>query len=121
MKNIFSFLLMSLFFMNCNSQEDIKTITTPELKTVLEQNKIQLLDVRTPNEIKDGFIATAIFADYFDTDFYKKATTQLDKTKPVYLYCRSGNRSGKASKILQEKGYDVINVLGGYTKWKQEN
>ena len=119
--DIFSFLLMIFFFVNCNSQEDIKTITTSELKTVLEQNKIQLLDVRTPNEIKDGFIATAIFADYFDADFYKKATAQLDKTKPVYLYCRSGNRSGKASKILQEKGYDVINVLGGYTKWKQEN
>jgi rhodanese-related sulfurtransferase len=45
----------------------------------------------------------------------------LDKNKPVYLYCRGGGRSGKSAKILQEKGYTIYNVLGGYTKWKKEN
>jgi|TARA_B110000503_G_C7150087_1_gene414775 rhodanese-related sulfurtransferase len=121
MKNIFGFLLMSFFFINCNSQQEIKSISTSELKVLLEKEYVQLLDVRTPEEIEQGFIKTAKFSNFFDTDFYTKATTQLDKNRPVYLYCRSGNRSSKSAKILQEKGYQVYNVLGGYNKWKQEN
>jgi rhodanese-related sulfurtransferase len=112
---------MSVFFLNCDKQQEIKTITTLELKILLVKEKIQLLDVRTPEEIKNGSIKTAMFIDYYDAGFYTKASQQLDKNKSVYLYCKSGNRSGKASKILQEKGDKVYNVLGGYTKWKTEN
>ena len=112
---------MSLFFVNCNSQEEIKTISTVELKELLAKDKIQLLDVRSLKEIEAGFIKTAKFANYFDDDFFEKASQQLDKAKTVYLYCRSGNRSGKSAKILQEKGFKVYNVLGGYNQWKKEN
>ena len=121
MKKLVSLLLMSLFFINCNSQEGIKSITTKELKALLAKEHIQLLDVRTPEETQQGFIETAKFANFFDADFFTKASKVLDKSKPVYLYCRSGNRSGKSAKILYDKGYKVYNVLGGYTKWKQEN
>lgn len=112
---------MTFFFINCNSQQEIKTISTIELKTLLAKENIQLLDVRSPKEIKNGFIKTAKFANYFDSDFYEQALGKLDKDKPVYLYCRSGNRSGKSAKILQEKGYEVVNVVGGYNQWKKEN
>ena len=112
---------MSFFFVNCNSQEEIKSISTSELKVLMAKENIQLLDVRSPKEIKEGFIKKAKFANYFDADFYDKASNQLDKNKPVYLYCRSGNRSGKSAKILQEKGFEVYNVLGGYNQWKKEN
>ncbi|MDP5105424.1 MAG: rhodanese-like domain-containing protein [Polaribacter sp.] len=121
MKNVLSLLLMSFFFINCNSQDEIKTISTSALKTLLVKENVQLLDVRTPQEIHQGFIKKAKFINFFDADFATKATAQLDKNKPVYLYCRSGNRSEKAAKILKEKGYEVYNVLGGYNKWKQEN
>lgn len=113
--------MATFFFVNCNSQQKIKTISTVELKALLAKEKIQLLDVRSPKEIKDGFIKTAKFANYFDADFYEKASQLLDKNKPVYLYCRSGNRSGKSAKILQEKGYEVYNVSGGFNQWKKEN
>ena len=112
---------MSFFFINCNSQEDVKSVSTQELKELLSKEKVQLMDVRTPAEINEGAIETATFANYFDADFKEKAALQLDKSKPVYLYCRSGKRSVKASKILKENGYEVYNVLGGYNKWKQEN
>ena len=79
------------------------------------------MDVRTPTETEQGSIESALFVNYFDSDFATKAANQLNKEKPVYLFCRSGNRSGKAAKILKEKGFDVYNVLGGYTKWKTEN
>lgn len=112
---------MIFFFANCNSQEEVKSISTLELKALLTKENIQLLDVRSPKEIKEGFIKTAKFANYFDENFYEKASKQLDKTKTVYLYCRSGNRSGKSAKILEEKGFKVVNVLGGYNQWKNEN
>lgn len=121
MRHTFCIIIIGLFFANCNSQVEIKSISTLALKGLLDKDSIQLIDVRTPKEIKQGFIKTAKFANYFDADFYEIATKQLDKTKPVYLYCRSGNRSVKAAKILKEKGYQVINVLGGYNQWKIEN
>jgi rhodanese-related sulfurtransferase len=112
---------MSFFFISCSSQEEIKSISTKELKVLLAKEKVQLVDVRSPEEIKEGAIKTAIFVNYFEEDFYEKAAKQLDKNKPVYLYCRSGNRSRKASKILEAKGFNVVNVLGGYMQWEKEN
>lgn len=121
MKRFFCLSMMIFFFSNCSSQEEIKTISTIELKSLLAEENIQLLDVRSPKEIKQGFIKTAKFANYYDADFYEKASKQLNENKPVYLYCRSGGRSGKSAKILQEKGFTVVNVLGGYNQWKKEN
>lgn len=112
---------MGFLFINCNSQVEIKSISTKELKVLLSEKNIQLLDVRSPNEIKKGFIKTAIFTSYFDDDFYKQASIKLNKNKSVYLYCRSGNRSAKAAKILKGEGYDVYNILGGFNQWKKEN
>ena len=121
MKKAITCLVLTFLFISCGNSQEIKSVTTAELKTILAKEKIQLLDVRTQNEVNDGFIKTAFFSDFFNDDFYSKATKQIDKNIPVYLYCRSGNRSLKASIILQEKGYKVINVLGGYAQWKQEN
>jgi rhodanese-related sulfurtransferase len=121
MKNISYFNLMLLFSMNCGPQVEIKSIAVKKLKDLLAKEKIQLMDVRSPKEIKEGAIKTALFANYYEVDFYEKASQQLDKNKPVYLYCRSGNRSKKAATVLEEKGFKVVNVLGGYMQWKKEN
>ncbi|MFY9241510.1 MAG: rhodanese-like domain-containing protein [Polaribacter sp.] len=121
MKKVFCLIIISFLFINCDEAQEIKTITTLELKALLEKDKIQLLDVRTPEEIKNGFITSAKFVNYFDADFAEKVMKNLDKKKPVYLYCRSGGRSGKSAKILQEKGFEVYNVLGGFNQWELEN
>lgn len=121
MKNILFLFVSCFLLMNCSAQENQKTITTKELKVLLATEKVQLVDVRTPKEVKQGAIKNALFVNYFDADFTEKIVKKLDKDKPVYLYCRSGNRSGKATKILQEKGYEVYNVLGGFNQWKKEN
>lgn len=121
MRHTFCIIIIGLVFANCNSQVETKSISTLALKALLDKEKIQLIDVRTPKEINQGYIKTAKFVNYFDANFYEKVTKQIDKTKPVYLYCRSGNRSAKAAKILEKQGYQVINVLGGYNQWKKEN
>ncbi len=121
MKNVFCILYMSLFFINCSSQDQIKTISTEELKTLIDKENIQLLDVRAPHEVKKGYIEKALFVNFYNTDFTEKAIKKLNIKKPVYLYCRTGNRSGKAANLLLNKGFVVYNVLGGYSKWKKEN
>ncbi|MEO9571125.1 MAG: rhodanese-like domain-containing protein [Polaribacter sp.] len=121
MKHLVFIFFTSLLFTNCVNAQEIKTISTLEVKELLSKDKIQLVDVRTPVELRFGYIESAVFINYFDNNFTEKSVSKLDKNKPVYLYCRTGNRSEKASKILQEKGFKVYNILGGYNQWKKEN
>ncbi len=121
MKPLIFIFFVSFLFINCAELQEVNTITTLELKELLFKDKIQLIDVRTQREIKQGSIETALFIDFFDKEFLIKVSRTVNKRRPVYLYCRSGNRSGKATNILLEKGFEVYNVIGGYTKWKKEN
>ena len=71
-----------------------------------------MIDVRSFEEVKTGIIQDAIHIEWSKID---KEITKIDITKdqPIYLYCRSGNRSGKAAVILEKIGYtNVINVGG---------
>jgi len=121
MKSLIFIFLASFLVINCAEVQEGNTITTLELKELLFKDNIQLIDVRTQREVKQGVIETALFIDFFDKDFLIKVNRKLNKKTAVYLYCRSGNRSGKATKILLENGFEVYNVLGGYTKWEKEN
>ncbi|MDG1228087.1 MAG: rhodanese-like domain-containing protein [Polaribacter sp.] len=121
MKSLIFIFLTSLLVINCTEVQEVNTISTVELKKLLSKDKIQLIDVRTQREVKQGLIETALFIDFFDKDFLTKVNRAVNKKRSVYLYCRSGNRSGKATKMLLENGFEVYNVIGGYTKWKKEN
>ena len=71
-----------------------------------------VIDVRTLEEVKTGVIQDAIHIEWTKIE---EEITNLDITKdqPIYLYCRSGNRSGKATKILEKIGYtNAINAGG---------
>jgi|TARA_R100000789_G_C2975761_1_gene142007 rhodanese-related sulfurtransferase len=116
-----SFILICLLFVNCTKETKVASISTEELKELLTNKKIELLDVRTPEETALGFIESAKFANFFDDDFTEQALQKVDSTKTIYLYCRTGNRSTKAAVVLQEKGIDVINISGGYKQWNKEN
>lgn len=111
-----------LFLTGCKGQsKEINKITTSTLQTVLKNDsKIQLVDVRTPAEWQKGIIEKAIKIDVTSSSFEKEALKLLDKTKPVYLYCRSGGRSMIAAEILLKKGFEVYNIEGGYMQWQQK-
>jgi thioredoxin 1 len=77
----------------------------------------QLLDVRTPDEYGQGHLPGSTNMDFRDPVFAQKIET-LDKSKPVFVYCLSGGRSGQAAKLLAEKGFtQVYDMQGGYLKW----
>ena len=86
----------------------------------MTQPDVQLVDVRTPEEFSQGHIENAVNIDFMADDFDAKVAN-LDKEKPVMVYCKSGGRSAKASARLKELGFKTITDLeGGITNWTSE-
>jgi rhodanese-related sulfurtransferase len=80
----------------------------------------QLVDVRTPEENAAGNIEGSVLINFYDPDFQQQVVQKLDKNRPVFLYCRSGNRSQKVAKIMQEAGFgEIYELQGGYSGWTE--
>ncbi len=94
----------------------IKRVDATGFKAEVDGKKVQLIDVRTPGEYTQGHIENAININVYAKDFVTKTNT-LDKSKPVYVYCRSGARSMKAANNLKNRGYNVVNLNGGIGGW----
>ena len=78
-----------------------------------------LLDVRTDNEFAQGHLQGAQQIDFYRDDF-SDALDKLNREQPVLIYCRSGNRSGKAAKQMKAMGfYAVYNLEGGIGAWSK--
>lgn len=81
-------------------------------------NNAVILDVRTDAEVAEGIIPNAIHIDIYKGDAFIEAVDALDKSKNYYVYCRSGNRSGQACKIMEELGFEnAYNLEGGILEW----
>jgi rhodanese-related sulfurtransferase len=80
-----------------------------------------ILDVRTPEEVEEGYIPNASNIDiYLGQDFLTELE-KLDKSKNYYVYCRSGNRSRQACAIMNSVGFDnAYNLEGGILEWEGE-
>ena len=74
-----------------------------------------VIDVRTLEEVKTGIIQDAIHIEW--TKIEEKVTDlNIAKDQKIYLYCRSGNRSGKATAILEKMGFTNAKNVGGITQ-----
>ena len=88
-------------------------------KMISENKDLVIIDVRTPGEIADGKIDSALEIDYRGSDF-KDKINKLDKSKKYLIYCRSGGRSSSASDIMISSGFnDVTNMKGGFSAWSK--
>ena len=67
---------------------------------------VTVVDVRTQDEWNRGHLEGALHIEWQDI---LQLSSDINKDEKIYLYCRSGNRSGKATKILEDAGY--INVI----------
>jgi rhodanese-related sulfurtransferase len=77
-----------------------------------------VFDVRTIEEFNLGHIKGSINIDFYDEKLFVNFFEKVNKTKPIYIYCRSGNRSKKSSEILKKIGFvKVYDLLGGYKNW----
>lgn len=78
-----------------------------------------VLDVRTPEEVAAGALPGAINIDLSSPDFTRQVA-ELDRDVPYFVYCRSGNRSAQAVKIMQDLGFTEIYELdGGILDWAE--
>ena len=113
---------MVIFFVSCAQQNNnLKTINAKAYKVEIEKNNVQILDVRTAGEYKDGHIKNALQANWNDNAEFESRTAHLDKALPVYVYCQAGVRSAAAGTYLAKKGFQVINLEGGLSNWKMNN
>ncbi|REA60126.1 thioredoxin 1 [Dyadobacter luteus] len=95
-----------------------KQLSIDEFESKLsEYPNAQLLDVRTAAEYQDGHLKNSKNMDVKSAGF-KESIDDLDKSKPVFVYCLSGGRSSSAAKQLSENGFSqVYDLKGGYLKW----
>jgi len=122
MKNTGLIALLLLFFAHVSLAQNkiAKDVSVKEFSKLISAGKGTLLDVRTPGEIAKGSIKGSTNLDFFDDNFESKLD-QLDKTKPVYVYCAAGGRSSDAMDMMKKKGFvEVYNLLGGYNAWVKE-
>lgn len=97
-----------------------KNVDVETFSSLVQKNNGTVLDVRTSEEVASGRIESAENINFFANDF-KQQIEKLDKTMPVYVYCASGGRSGKAMKMLTKAGFpEVYNLKGGMGAWKSK-
>ncbi len=129
------FVLILTFFIACSSNDDhtpenvnanktkiessdniAEDITAEHFKSLMGEEVI-ILDVRTPEECKNGMIEGAININFNAPDFESK-TEALDKNKTVLVYCAAGGRSGRAKNLLHANNFKAVyNLKGGYSQW----
>lgn len=84
-------------------------------------NNAFILDVRTEQEIEEGYIPNATNIDIYKGQGFLDELEKLDKSKNYYVYCRSGNRSGQACAIMNSMGFEnAYNLEGGFMNWDGE-
>ena len=115
MRKLLLTMLSILFgFASGNAQnQNFRTLDVSDFETAIANDDIVRLDVRTAEEYAEGHISGAINIDVLKDDFLKRAS-ELPKDKDIALYCRSGNRSKKAAKMLSDNGYRVIEFISFY-------
>ena len=95
----------------------VKNIEITEFKTKIASQKYVLVDVRTQSEFANGHLEGALNIDYFSTTFSDEIS-KIGFETPVLVYCKSGNRSGKSMKIMNDLGFnEVYNLIGGFKGW----
>jgi NADPH-dependent 2,4-dienoyl-CoA reductase/sulfur reductase-like enzyme/rhodanese-related sulfurtransferase len=98
-------------------REEIESVTPNEVRkrTTSGKSGPQFLDVRTSEEIDEGYISGM---KHVPLDNLRGRLGELDRTRGIIVYCRSGLRSYLAARILSQKGFkDVKNMSGGYIAW----
>lgn len=98
-----------------SNQLDPKTFS----KEMSTSSNYQLIDVRTPEEYSEGHISGALNIDW-NGDEFESEMNQLDKSIPVYIYCRSGRRSAEAADFMRKNGFKTVKELdGGILNWQE--
>ena len=111
-------LVFALTSCNGQTQKNSKLIDPVAFKKEIAATpNAQILDVRTPEEYASEHLQNAQNVNWLSPDFVAN-TSKYDKSKPVFVYCKSGRRSHLAAEKLAELGFTtIIEMEGGILKW----
>lgn len=117
MKKIFAAFMFLLLITGC-SGGSYTDVSVDEAKELIDNDEVQVLDVRTPDEFAAGHIPGAKLVPL---QVLESMLSELDQDQKYLVVCRSGNRSTQASEILVENGYkNIYNMTGGMNEWTHE-
>jgi phage shock protein E len=108
--------VFALFAGSGGSSPDIRIKAEQAQELIKAQPNLVILDVRTPAEYAAGHLTGARLLNFFDAQF-KDEIQQLDRAASYLIYCRSGNRSGKAARLMLQWGFtELYELQGGHRK-----
>ena len=108
--------------MSTQFQTTARTITPRQLHDLSQSGKpLELIDVRTPAEYRSAHVPFARSQPIESLKPRDVISARASKDEPLYLICRSGNRSEKACAAFASAGYSdiVVNVEGGTLAWEK--
>lgn len=110
----------TIFGSKSGTSDKIEVLDKETYKKRIAEKDVQLVDVRTPKEYKNGHLAKAVNIDFFHHGSFRTSFEKFVKEEPVYVYCRSGQRSLKAAKKLIGWGFTkVYDLEGGILNWQK--
>ena len=112
------FLLFSLFVFSQENTQVYEVLSYDDFKNQISNDNVLLFDLRTMDEFNSGHLKGSINIDFYEEKLFEKKKKKVNKSKPIYIYCRSGNRSKKSSEKLKNLGFfKVFDLEGGYKNW----
>jgi len=118
---MYKYLVILLFPLLVFSQENTnayEVLSYDDFKNQISKNDVLLFDVRTMEEFNSGHLKGSVNIDFYDEKLFDKFFNKVEKSEPIYIYCRSGNRSQKSSEKLKKLGFvKIYDLEGGYKNW----
>jgi rhodanese-related sulfurtransferase len=96
--------------------QDVREVGREEARGMVEEGA-QLIDVRADHEWEAGHIAGA---EHIPLPDLPQHVEDLDRARPVVVYCRGGNRSSMAAAALADSGFDAVKMDEGIVGWSGE-
>jgi phage shock protein E len=117
MKKLITLIGSILLLAGCSSSSSAIDLSVTEFSSKVAEVGVITLDVRTPGEYAEGHLEGAQLID-FQSGNFESEISSLDKDATYAVYCRSGNRSGQAVKVMHDAGFhNVYNLNGGVIDW----
>ena len=119
-RTVFSLLLVLLFSCTNHSQQNqgVQLVTVQAFSEALKATpNATIIDVRTPEEYQLGHLKDAVNFNVLGPDF-NTLVNKLDKSQPVFVYCKVGGRSADAVERMKGLGFtSIYDMKGGYMAW----
>jgi rhodanese-related sulfurtransferase len=95
---------------------EVRNVSVAEALELIDDGAL-ILDVREDNEWESGRAANAT---HIALNAVPDHVTEFPKDRVILCVCRSGARSGRATKFLVDEGFDAVNLEGGMLAWSAE-